>query len=134
MERTLVIIKPDAIERKLMGEIISIYEKKGLHISAAKILKPSIQTARTHYYEHKDKPFFNELINYITIGEVCVLVIEGRNCISMVRKINGATDPIEADSGSIRGKYALSKTENTVHSSDSVKNAEREISIWFPEI
>ena len=134
MERTLVIIKPDAKERKLMGEIISIYEKKGLHISSSKIIKPSIEIAKKHYIEHKDKPFFKELISYITRGEVCVLIIEGDNVITMVRKINGATDPLEADMGTIRGRYAISKTENTVHSSDSVESAEREIKIWFPEI
>ncbi len=134
MERTLVIIKPDAKERKLMGEIISIYEKKGLHISSSKIIKPSLEIAKTHYIEHKDKPFFEELISYITRGEVCVLIIEGDNVITMVRKINGATDPLEAEMGTIRGRFAISKTENTVHSSDSVESAEREIKIWFPEI
>lgn len=134
MERTLVIIKPDAMERKLMGEIISIYEKKGLHISSIKILKPSKEIAKQHYLEHKEKSFFKELISYITRGEVCVLIIEGNNAVRMVRKINGATDPIEADTGSIRGRYALSKTENTIHSSDSAESAEREIEIWFPEL
>lgn len=134
MERTLVIIKPDAMERKLMGEIISVYEKRGLHISAIKILKPSMETAGLHYMEHKGKPFFDELLNYITRGEVCVLIVEGNNAIKTVRKINGATDPLEADVGSIRGRFALSKTQNTVHSSDSAESAEREISIWFPEL
>ncbi|KUO70176.1 MAG: nucleoside-diphosphate kinase [Clostridia bacterium BRH_c25] len=134
MERTLVIIKPDAMERRLLGEIISFYEKKGLHISSIKIVKPSIEIAKNHYYEHKDKPFFDELISYITRGEVCVLIIEGDNVIRILRKINGATDPMDADMGTIRGKYAVSKTENTVHSSDSVESAEQEIQIWFPEI
>ncbi|MHB1395095.1 MAG: nucleoside-diphosphate kinase [Clostridia bacterium] len=134
MERTLVIIKPDAKERKLMGEIISTYEKKGLHIPSLKIIKPSIEIAKNHYIEHKDKPFFKELISYITRGEVCVLIIEGENVITMTRKINGATDPLEAEMGTIRGRFAISKTENTVHSSDSADSAEREIKIWFPEI
>jgi len=134
MERTLVIIKPDAKERKLMGEIISFYEKKGLHMASTKIIRPTIEIAKNHYIEHKDKPFFNELISYITRGEVCVLIIEGDNVINMVRKINGATDPLEADMGTIRGRFAISKTENTVHSSDSVESAEREIKIWFPEL
>lgn len=133
MERTLVIIKPDAMERKLMGKIISIYEQEGLHISSIKILKPSVQIAERHYSEHKGKSFFNGLIEYITRGEVCVLIAEGDNAIEAVRKINGATDPAEADIGSIRGRYAISKTENSVHASDSAKSAEREISIWFPE-
>lgn len=134
MERTLVIIKPDAMERKLMGEIISIYEKKGFHISAMKIIKPSPDIAEAHYAEHRGKPFFKELIAYITRGEVCVFIAEGINAIAAARKINGATDPLEADMGSIRGRYAVSKTENSVHSSDSKESAEREIKIWFPEL
>ncbi len=133
MERTLVLLKPDAIEKKLIGEIIAIYERKGLHISALKIIKPSIEIAEKHYYEHKDKPFFKNLVSFITRGEVCALIIEGDNVINIVRKINGATDPMEADMGSIRGRFAISKTENIVHSSDNVESAEREIKIWFPE-
>ncbi|MDD3705370.1 MAG: nucleoside-diphosphate kinase [Clostridiaceae bacterium] len=134
MERTLIIIKPDAMERKLMGKIISIYEQEGFHISAIKILKPSAEIAKSHYYEHKNKSFFKALIDYITRGEVCVLIAEGVNAIELVRKINGATDPVEAEPCSIRSRYALSKTENSVHSSDSLKSAEYEISIWFPEL
>jgi len=134
MERTLVLIKPDAMKRKLMGQIISFFEEKGLTISAIKIIKPSIEIAKKHYIEHEDKTFFGELISYITSGEVCALIIEGVNAITVVRKINGATDPSDADMGSIRGRFALSKSENTVHSSDSTENAEREIKIWFPEI
>lgn len=134
MERTLVLIKPDAMERKLMGEIISIYEKKGLHISALKIIKPSIEIAKNHYMEHKDKTFFKKLVNYITRSEVCALIIEADNAVSMVRRINGATNPLEAEAGTIRGRYAISMSENAVHSSDSVQGAEREIKIWFPEI
>jgi nucleoside-diphosphate kinase len=133
MERAMVIIKPDAMERKLMGEIISIYEKKGLHISAAKIVKPSRDLAESHYGEHRDKPFFAEVVRYITRGEVCALIIEGGNAVSIVRRINGATDPITAEAGSIRGRYGVSKTENSVHASDSAESAEREIKLWFPE-
>lgn len=131
MERTLVLIKPDAMERKLMGEIISVYEKKGLHIAALRIVKPTIDIAKKHYNEHKGKPFFQELINFITRGEVCALIIESDNAVEVVRKINGATDPQDADAGTIRGKFALSKSENAVHSSDSVESAVREIAIWF---
>jgi nucleoside-diphosphate kinase len=134
MERTLVIIKPDAIERRLMGEIISIYEKRGFRIAAVKMLKPTAEIAARHYQEHRGKPFFERLINYITRGEICVLIIEGANVISAVRRLNGATDPLEAEAGSIRGRYALSKTENTVHSSDSPESAEAEIKVWFPEL
>ena len=134
MERTLVIIKPDAMERRLMGEIISVYEKRGLNIAAIKIVKPTKEIAEKHYQEHIGKPFFEKLVNYITRGTVCVMIIEGTDAVSLVRKINGATDPMEAETGSIRGRYALSKTENSVHSSDSVKSSEREIRLWFSEL
>jgi len=134
MERTLVLIKPDAMERRLMGEIITIYEKKGLNITAVKVLKPTAEIAKEHYSEHVDKPFFPSLFNYITKGKVCALVIEGDNAVNVVRKINGATNPLNAEAGTIRGLYAISMSENSVHSSDSVESAEREIKIWFPEI
>ncbi len=131
MERTLVLIKPDILERKLMGEIISVYEKTNLHIAAMKIIKPTEQIAEKHYIEHKEKPFYGELIRYITRGEVCALIIEGENAIAEVRKINGATDPEKVEPTSIRGRYGVSKTENSVHSSDSKEGSEREIGIWF---
>ena len=134
MERTLVIIKPDAMERKLMGEIISVYEKRGFNITAIKITKPTKDFAGKHYQEHTGRPFFEKLVNYITRGAVCAMIIEGTDAVSLIRKINGATDPMEADAGSIRGRYALSKTENSVHSSDSAESAEREIRLWFPEL
>lgn len=130
----MVLIKPDGVERKLMGEIISVYERKGLEISAMKLIRPSAGAAEEHYYEHRNKVFYNELIKYITRGYVCALIIEGENVINSVRKINGETDPFKAETGSIRGRFALSKTENCVHSSDSEDSAEREIKIWFPEI
>ena len=131
MERTLVLIKPDAIERKLMGEIISVYENNNLNITDMKLIKPSVETAEKHYYEHRDKPFFAELINYLTRGKVCALIIEGDGAIESVRKINGTTDPKHADSDTIRGKFALSKQEHCVHSSDSKDSAEYEIKTWF---
>lgn len=134
MERTLVLIKPDAMERKLMGEIISIYEKKGLHIWAIKIIKPSLELAENHYSEHKDKHYFHRLVKYITRGEICALIIDGDDVVRIVRKINGSTNPLDAEAGTIRGRYAVSITENIVHSSDSAESAEREIKIWFPEI
>jgi nucleoside-diphosphate kinase len=133
MERSLVLIKPDAVERGLIGQIIAIYERKGLNITALKILKPSREIAEKHYIEHKDKPFFNELVIFLTRGKVCALIIEGDNVVKLVRKINGATDPAEAEMGTIRGQFALSKSENIVHASDSVESAEREIKIWFGE-
>ena len=134
MERTLVLIKPDAIERKLMGEIISVYERNNFNITDMKLIRPTVEIAERHYHEHVNKPFFNELINYITKGNVCALVIEGDSVIEKVRKINGATDPRNAEPETIRGKYALSKQENCVHGSDSKESAEREIIIWFDKI
>ena len=133
MERTLVLIKPDGVERRLVGQIISIYERKGLEITALKMLEPTKEIAEQHYIEHKDKPFFMELVNFITRGKVCAMIIQGDNVVKTVRKINGATDPAEAEPGSIRGQFALSKSENIVHASDSAESAEREIKIWFPE-
>ncbi len=131
MERTLVLIKPDAIERKLMGRIISVYEKNNLNIINIKMVKPSVEIAHKHYYEHADKSFYNELVSYITRGYVCALIIQGDNIIERVRKINGATDPINAEPGTIRKMFALSKQENCVHGSDSKESAGREIKIWF---
>jgi len=133
MEKTFVIIKPDAMERRLMGEIISIYEKKGLRISTLKITKPSLELARRHYQEHKDKPFFDELTAYLSRSELCAMIVEGKNAVAAVRKINGVTNPLEADAGTIRGRFGLSKTENSIHSSDSQEHAEEEIRLWFPE-
>lgn len=134
MERTLVLIKPDAVERRLIGEIISIYEKKGFHISALKIIKPSKEIAEKHYAEHTGKPFFDNLVNFITSGEVCAMILKANNAIAMIRKMNGATDPANAEAGTIRGQFAISMSENTVHASESMESAEREIKIWFPEI
>jgi len=133
MEKSLVLIKPDGVERKLIGEIIAMYEKKGLNITALKMVQPSREIAETHYAEHRDKPFFNELVTYLTRGKVVAMIIEGDNAVKIVRKINGATDPAEAELGTIRGKYALTKAENIVHASDSVESAVREIKLWFPE-
>jgi nucleoside-diphosphate kinase len=134
MEKSLVLIKPDAVERSLIGEIIAIYEKKGLNITALKMIKPTREIAQIHYAEHREKPFFGELVDFLTRGKVCALIIEGENVVKTVRKVNGATDPAEAELGTIRGRYALTKAENMVHASDSPESAEREIKIWFPEL
>ncbi|MGE5678705.1 MAG: nucleoside-diphosphate kinase [Pseudomonadota bacterium] len=134
MEKTMVIIKPDAMERKLIGQIISAYEKKGLYIKAIKIIKPTVGLAEEHYAEHREKPFFREVVDSISRSEVCVILIEGDNAISQVRSVNGATDPRAAEPGTIRALFGVSKTENTVHASDSAESAEREIKLWFPEL
>ncbi|HEY8392525.1 MAG TPA: nucleoside-diphosphate kinase [Capillibacterium sp.] len=133
MERTLVLLKPDAVERRLVGRIIAVYEEKGLKITALKMLRPSRELVEAHYAEHKEKPFFHELVAYLSRGMVCALIIEGENVVRTVRKLNGATDPAEAEAGSIRGQFAFSKQENLVHASDSPESAEREIKLWFPE-
>lgn len=134
MERTLVLIKPDAVERHLVGDIISIYEKRGIKIAAMKLIKADRETAEIHYEEHKGRSYYENLINFITRSPIVAMILEGENIVEQVRRINGATDPIKQDIGSIRGRYALSYSENSVHSSDSMQSAEREIKIWFPDI
>ena len=134
MERTLVLIKPDGVERKLMGEIIKFYEEKDLNIIALRMLKASRELAEKHYEEHKGRPYFGTLINYITEDKICAMVLEGDDIIEIVRKINGDKDPLKVDMGSIRGKFACNKTRNLVHASDCIENAKREINIWFPEL
>lgn len=134
MERTLVLIKPDGVERRLIGEIIGFYERKNLNIIALKMVKADREIAEKHYVEHKGREYFDSLINYITEDKICALVIEGEGVIEVVRKINGDKDPLKADLGSIRGKFSCHKTRNLVHASDSIENANREIGIWFPEL
>ncbi|MHC1683749.1 MAG: nucleoside-diphosphate kinase [Clostridiaceae bacterium] len=131
MERTLVLIKPDGVERKLIGEIISYYERKGLTISQMKMTVPDVKLVEEHYEEHKGKSFFNELVDYLSHGKVVAMVVEGNNVVEIVRKINGNKDPLKSECCTIRGTFANDTTQNLVHSSDSVEHAEREISIWF---
>lgn len=131
MEKTLVILKPDAIKRGLTGEIISRYERKGLKIVYCNLTKATGEKLEKHYIEHKGKDFYKKLIEYMSSGNIMVLVLEGENVINQVRKINGKTDPLEADLGSIRGDYVNSSRENLVHSSDSTSSANREIEIWI---
>lgn len=134
MEKTLVLIKPDGVQRKLIGEIVSFYERKNLNIIALKMLTATKEIAENHYEEHKGRNYFDELITFITSSRLCAMVIEGNDAVTMVRKINGDKDPFKVDLGSIRGKFGGDKTQNLVHASDSVENAKREITIWFPEL
>lgn len=134
MERTLVLIKPDGVQRKLIGEIISFYERKGLGIVALKLTTASREIAENHYEEHKGRVYFEELISFIMEGNLCALVVQGEQVVEIVRKINGDKDPLNVDMGSIRGRFAKDKTHNLVHASDSSEHAEREIKIWFPEL
>mgnify|MGYP000230724199 FL=1 len=133
MEETLVLIKPDGVKRQICGEILTRYERKGLIIKAMKLLQTPKELAEEHYAEHKDKPFFGELVDFITSGPVLAFVLAGKNAVTSVRTINGATNPVDATSGSIRGDYALTMDSNVVHASDSVDSAAREIHLWFPE-
>lgn len=133
-ERTLVLIKPDAVKRGLVGEIISRYERKGLAIVALdqRTIDPSHSDA--HYAEHIDKPFYPGLRDFITSGPLVALVLEGDQAIDVVRQMNGATDSRTAAPGTIRGDLSLSKSENLVHASDSPDSAKRELAIWFPHL
>ncbi len=134
IERTLVILKPDAVVRGLMGEIISRFEKRGLKIVGMKMIWIDRELAEKHYEEHRGKPFFEPLLDYITKAPSVVMVVEGRYAISVVRKMCGATDPKDAEPGSIRGDYGLDIGDsiyNIVHASDSPESAEREINLYF---
>lgn len=133
MEETLVLIKPDGVKRQICGEILTRYERKGLIIKAMKLLQTPKELAEEHYAEHKDKPFFGELVDFITSGPVLAFVLAGKNAVTSVRTINGATNPVDATPGSIRGDYALTMDANVVHASDSPEAAAREIHLWFPE-
>lgn len=131
VERTLVLAKPDAVVRGLVGEIVARYERRGLRLRAAKLLQVERALAEEHYDEHREKPFFGELIEFITEGKTFALVVEGEGAIAVVRTTNGATNPAEAAPGSIRGDLAHVNPFNLVHGSDSPESAEREIALWF---
>ena len=133
-EKTLILVKPDAFGRNLTGEIISRFERKGLRLTALKLLTTPKETAETHYAEHSDKPFFGELVEFITGGPLVAAVFEGEQAIVAARQLIGATNPLEAATGSIRGDFAIEVGQNMVHGSDSPESAEREIGIWFPEL
>lgn len=130
-ERTLILVKPDAFERGLTGEVIRRFERKGLEIRELKLLTASEEIANEHYAEHTEKPFFGELVSFITGGPLVAMVLEGPNAVRAARQLIGATDPVEADAGSLRGEFGTEVTFNLVHGSDSPESAEREISIWF---
>jgi nucleoside-diphosphate kinase len=133
-ERTLILVKPDAFERRLTGEVISRFERKGLSLVALKQMVANDATANEHYAEHAEKPFFGELVEFITGGSLVAMVLEGPNAIKAARQVIGATDPVEADAGSIRGEFGTEVTFNLVHGSDSAESAARETKIWFPEL
>ena len=132
-ERTLVLIKPDAMQRALGGEILARFERRGLKIRAAKLLRVDRELAERHYAEHLEKPFFGELVEFITSAPTLALVLEGESAIGVVRTTMGATNPTNAAPGTIRGDLALAMPDNLVHGSDSLESAEREIALWFPD-
>ncbi len=131
MEKTLILIKPDAVERNLIGNIIAIYERSGLKVTRLRLLMAERHRAIEHYHEHLGRPYFEKLIAYVTRSPLVAMELQGRDAIARVRLINGCTDPAKADPDTIRGLYGINASENTVHASDSRVSAEREIAIWF---
>jgi len=132
-ERTLVLIKPDAVERRLAGEILARLERRGLALRGAKLVQVSRELAEEHYAEHTEKPFFGELVEFITSSPTLALVVEGESAIAVVRTTMGATNPVDSAPGTIRGDLALAMPDNLVHGSDSKESAEREVALWFSE-
>jgi nucleoside-diphosphate kinase len=133
VERTLILAKPDAVSRALAGEILARFERRGLVLRAARLVKASRELGETHYGEHREKPFFGELVDFITSAPTLAFVLEGEGAIATARKTIGATNPADAEAGSLRGDFALAMPNNLVHGSDSPESAEREIALWFPD-
>lgn len=131
MERTLILIKPDGVKRRLVGEIIKRFEKKGMRILGMKMLILSKEKAEKHYAVHKGKPFYNNLVNYITSGPIIAVLLEGNRCIEVTRQMCGSTDGSKAQPGTIRGDYSLSIEKNIIHASDSKESFEYEYPIFF---
>jgi nucleoside-diphosphate kinase len=134
VERTLILVKPDAFARGLTGEIIARFERKGLRIVALKHMRVTEELARQHYAEHEGKPFFGELVEFITSGPIVAMVLEGESAITAARQVIGATNPLEATTGSIRGDFAVQVGQNMVHGSDSPESGERESKLFFGDL
>ncbi|MCY9671682.1 nucleoside-diphosphate kinase [Bacillus pumilus] len=133
MDKTFLMVKPDGVERQLIGEIVSRFEKKGLQLVGAKLMSIPKKVAETHYGEHKEKPFFGELVDFITSGPVFAMVWQGEQVVDVTRQIIGKTNPKEALPGTIRGDYGLTVGKNIIHGSDSPESAEREINLFFKQ-
>ena len=133
VERTLILAKPDAVARSLAGEIVARFERRGLTLRAARFLVASRELGESHYAEHREKPFFGELVDFITSGPTLAFVLEGEGAIAVARSTIGATNPAEAAPGTIRGDLAVSMPDNLVHGSDSPESAAREVALWFPD-
>ena len=134
MDRTLILVKPDAFARGLTGDIINRFERRGLKIAALKAMTLGRELAERHYAEHSERPFFGELVEFITSGPLVAMVLEGQDAVRAARQTIGATDPLEAETGSIRGDLALAKGQNLVHGSDSDESAARETALFFAEL
>ncbi|MGI8592814.1 MAG: nucleoside-diphosphate kinase [Solirubrobacteraceae bacterium] len=132
MSQTLILVKPDAFARGLTGEIIARFERKGLHIAALRQMTVDAGLARRHYSEHEGKPFFSDLVEFISSGPLVAMVLEGEEVVAAARQVIGATNPVEASPGSIRGDFATEVGQNLVHGSDSPESAEREVPLFFP--
>jgi nucleoside-diphosphate kinase len=133
MEKTFLMVKPDGVQRNLIGEIVSRFEKKGFQLAGAKLMQIPQELAEEHYGEHKERPFFGELVEFITSGPVFAMVWEGENVISTARLMMGATNPKESAPGTVRGDYAVTVGKNIIHGSDSPESAEREINLFFKQ-
>jgi nucleoside-diphosphate kinase len=134
MERTLILVKPDAFARNLTGEIVARFERKGLRLVALQMMTMSRELAARHYAEHEGKPFYEELVGFITSGPLVALVLEGESAVVAARQVIGATNPLEATTGSIRGDYAVAVGQNMVHGSDSPESAVREVGLFFGDL
>jgi nucleoside-diphosphate kinase len=134
MDRTLILVKPDAFARGLTGEILARFERKGLEIVALRGLTVTRELAEQHYAEHAERPFFGELVEFITSGPIVAIVLEGESAVKAARQVIGATDPLEAATGSIRGDFATEMGRNMVHGSDSPESAAREAALFFPDL
>ena len=133
VERTLILVKPDGVERRLVGDVVARFERRGFTIRAAKLVRVGRDLAERHYAEHSEKPFFGELVAFITSAPTLALVLEGEGAIAVARATIGATDPAQSAPGTIRGDLALAMPDNLVHGSDSPESAEREIALWFAD-
>jgi len=133
VERTFVMVKPDGVQRNLVGEIIGRFERKGFKLVGMKLMRITPDLAARHYAEHREKPFYNDLISFITSGPVVAMVWEGLNAVSMIREMMGKTNPAEAVPGTIRGDFAINLTKNVIHGSDSLASAKREIGLFFTD-
>jgi nucleoside-diphosphate kinase len=134
VERTLILVKPDAFARNLTGEIIARFERKGLRLVALQLMTMTRELAASHYAEHEGKGFYDELVEFITSGPLVAMVLEGEEAIRAARQVIGATNPLEATTGSIRGDYAVAVGQNMVHGSDAPESAQREVGLFFPDL